>query len=653
MTDPEMATAVMGTTVDKYSVPVAFNTPNAPTPPVIPVVTTVPLAHTGQTASTDSLFIFPANPSTDTHEAHITRFRAPPLVPGTRAHDLWSRCARSPLTIHVREWAEALADFPDRERVEWFLHGLQHGFLLGSTLPRPADSYVNDGDEPHNNKSANTDPDVVTATIQDEYREGRYLGPFDHLPRELLDDEPFLNPLGIAAKRAAAYGAPPKKRMTCDLSQSGANATNDPRTSATTYPSFDNIITTFSSLPPAAHAFLVDIKSAFRHVPIAPCEYHKLVFFWNGQYYIDTRLCFGSSTGPTLYDQVGIFLQWIAERELGVPFLRLLDDNLGVADTKVAADVALGGFVAICARLGVPVALEKVARPARQFIFLGVEYDLDAKRARIPLVKWTRLQEELSAILRARSVTFVQLESLSGTLAWFSSIVLDGRAYIRNLYNLLAAFLHHHGRRARRMWVRYTPPVRADLVWWSTRLRDHHTSVRRFDEITTLDIVFATDASGTGFGAVWSQHFSYGQWPPGAALESDESSTTFIELCAVDLAVEMWGHLWAGAAVLCFCDNQGAVSSWRKRTSPSPRCLSVIRNLITNMHRFGIASLTLQWIPTEANVIADRLSRVQVTPSSPSRPPSLPPHHSIQAQFPGLTTFWPPSTSHLMRTTSY
>lgn len=52
-------------------------------------------------------------------------------------------------------WVFLLQDHPDRVLVNWFLHGLQFGFLVGSSLPTPPDAIRLDvPDSLRNNKSA-------------------------------------------------------------------------------------------------------------------------------------------------------------------------------------------------------------------------------------------------------------------------------------------------------------------------------------------------------------------------------------------------------------------------------------------------------------------------------------------------------------------
>ena len=45
-----------------------------------------------------------------------------------------------------------------------------------------------------------------------------------------------------------------------------------------------------------------DLKSAFRHIPIAVSDYWLLIFEWEGQYYIDMCLPFDLRTAPRIFN---------------------------------------------------------------------------------------------------------------------------------------------------------------------------------------------------------------------------------------------------------------------------------------------------------------------------------------------------------------
>lgn len=156
--------------------------------------------------------------------------------------------------------------------------------------------------------------------------------------------------------------------------------------------------------------------------------------------------------------------------------------------------------------------------------------------------------------------------------------------------------------------------AREDVRWWAAVV---HASPRcsyplRWFTRPAADVVVHTDASGRGLGA-WS---SNGDWlaaplPCHWSLDSLGSSTLFIELAAVFVAVSAWAPLWRGLVVSIRCDNDGAVASWQSRGSRASRPMAVIRMIASLLAAHGVGYLSFTWLDTVSNNIADLLSRLQ------------------------------------------
>jgi len=55
----------------------------------------------------------------------------------------------------------------------------------------------------------------------------------------------------------------------------------------------------------------MDIKQAYRHIPVAPEDRHLLGLSWKGETYIDQVLPFGLRSAPLIFSAVADALQWI------------------------------------------------------------------------------------------------------------------------------------------------------------------------------------------------------------------------------------------------------------------------------------------------------------------------------------------------------
>ena len=71
-----------------------------------------------------------------------------------------------------------------------------------------------------------------------------------------------------------------------------------------------------------------DLKSAFRHVPINPCDYWLLIFEWQGKFYVDMFLPFGLRTAPRIFNLFMEALHWVFETFEEWNVMHYLDDFL-------------------------------------------------------------------------------------------------------------------------------------------------------------------------------------------------------------------------------------------------------------------------------------------------------------------------------------
>jgi len=98
----------------------------------------------------------------------------------------------------------------------------------------------------------------------------------------------------------------------------------------------------------------VDIKSAFRLLPVHPADRYLLGMKWRGSIYIDP---FGLCSAPKLFNILANLLAWISQT-VGVSYLiHYLDDYLTTGPPhSTSCQRNVDTFVALCAELGVPLA---------------------------------------------------------------------------------------------------------------------------------------------------------------------------------------------------------------------------------------------------------------------------------------------------------
>ena len=195
----------------------------------------------------------------------------------------------------------------------------------------------------------------------------------------------------------------------------------------------------------------LDIKSAYRNIPIHPEDRHLR---WRGKLFVDTCLPFGLRSSPKIFDAVADALEWIIanEGEFFVEFvIHYLDDFLfggrPNADTsRRSLDLALH----TCEVLGFPVMSEKVV------------IDTAAMEIRLPEEKLHHLKSLLRAWISRRSCTKRELLSLIGSLQHAGAVVKPGRIFLRRMIDLSKRQIHLDAP------LRLNTEFRADLRWWAT-----------------------------------------------------------------------------------------------------------------------------------------------------------------------------------------
>lgn len=132
----------------------------------------------------------------------------------------------------------------------------------------------------------------------------------------------------------------------------------------------------------------LDIKLAYRLVPVHPHDRHLLGIEWQGAYYVDGALPFGLHFAPKIFTAVADALQWILLNE-GVSIVdHYLDDFVTLGPPgSVECGHNLDRIMAICRDLGVPLATEKLEGPSQCLTFLGLKMDTLACKLRLPADK--------------------------------------------------------------------------------------------------------------------------------------------------------------------------------------------------------------------------------------------------------------------------
>ena len=359
--------------------------------------------------------------------------------------------------------------------------------------------------------------------------------------------------------------------------------------------------------------FKIDIKSAYRCIPVRPADYHLLGLIHNNKVFFDAVLTFGLSSSCGIFETFSTAANWIAEDripELKSKLIHYIDDFLGLCiGSPAAASASLSKLLFLMELLGFPIPPDKIEGPARTILFLGIAIDLVNMLVRLDQTKLLATQALVADWLNRSHCSYNDIESLAGSLYWVTRVVRGGRTFLRRVVDA-------QKERTVRGPLPIEPEIRADLQWWSRFIATYNgRSILPESKWTSNDTpncwTLSTDACGTGYGARWNSCYLYGTWSPSQlALTKREHGIAIstLELAAIVIATKTWGSNWKGKRILFECDNEAAVSAINSESCPNPLMMELTRELwyLCCAFDFEIRAVHL---PGLLNVDADNLSR--------------------------------------------
>jgi hypothetical protein len=501
--------------------------------------------------------------------------------------------------VDVDALEEELRFHPDRAWVNDLLRGLKFGFDIGINEP------PNEIFECKNLLSSKKEGAFVTAALKQEVDCNYIAGPFDSLPFTQYR----VSPIGVATGKYSG-----KKRLILDLSAphtegeiSSVNSQIDKDEYSLHYVTIDDAINVIRRLGKGSQLTKVDVKDAFRILPVAPHQWPHLCIKWEGQFYFYLRLPFGSRSSPKIFTMLSEAVHWIATRNYGIRHLLfLLDDFLVIDDAQADAVESKTRLLKVFDVLGVPLNQKKTAGPATTLEYLGIVLDTQKMEARLPVEKIERIRGLVRDMLGRERSTKRELLSLLGHLNFACRVVYHGRTFTSGLIkaSMGVTELHHS--------VCISRACKDDLFMWA-RLLEQWNGVSMFhlgDCVTNIDLAIFTDSSSTiGFGGynrvkgeafmdTWINH----------PVPVTPDAMTYRELYPIVISCIVWGKQWERKRVKFMCDNEGTVGVLQKGRSRCENVNHLMRQLavVATLNNF---TFTAQWLSTKLNEQADALSR--------------------------------------------
>ena len=153
--------------------------------------------------------------------------------------------------------------------------------------------------------------EIVSAYIEEELGQ-RNIGLVGRL-EDAKHLDIHISPLGAIPKK----GRPGKWRLILDLSSPEGLSINDgiaKEDCSFHYASVDWAVQQIVQLGQHALLAKMDIRKAYRNIPIAPTDQHLLGFTWDEKVYVDKVLPFGVRSAPLIFSAIADVLLWIMHK---------------------------------------------------------------------------------------------------------------------------------------------------------------------------------------------------------------------------------------------------------------------------------------------------------------------------------------------------
>ena len=522
---------------------------------------------------------------------------------------------RTPLKLHA--FMQLLRDYEDKVIVAEIHDILSYGASIGFTGSHHSRFTPNA-------VSAIKHADVLRKSILKEVANGFTVGPFLNPPFSNF----VVSSLGVRPKKK--LNVVTGYRIIMDLSRPFGDSVNcgiDKNRYSVRYAKFDDAIALCIKAGKGALLGKMDIKSAFRLVPVRPEDWHLLGFSFDDRYFFDVVLPFGSRSSPYLFCLFSNVLHWsFSQSKKDDPLVHYMDDYLfvGPPDSPLC-QVYMDDFCVLCGFTGVPLAGDKTEGPAPVIVFLGIVIDTINQTISLPAGKKDEIMAILDVWRMKKTATKFELQSLIGHLMFAAKCIPAGRAFTRRLINCLSVF------NSSNQFV-VSNDIYEDILWWREFLPKWNGSCSFMSPswLYPNQTHLYTDASSKiGMAAYLNGKYFHVKWSDFSNLNSP--SIELLEMLPIFAAVSVWAESFRNKRIIFHCDNLPCVQAWARLASRNAAVMSLIRQMImiAATHNFAINILH---VAGTSNEIADALSRFQkarflnLTVGIETKPLQLPTH---------------------------
>ena len=176
--------------------------------------------------------------------------------------------------------------------------------------------------------------------------------------------------------------------------------------------------------------------------------------------------------------------------------------------------------------------------------------------------------------------------------------------------------------------------MKENLNVWLLFLKDYNGTTVMLDQFWSSNSnleLFTDSAGGIGFGIYFNHKWAQACWPKDWEEIGILSDVIFLELFPVVAALFIWGSELKNKNILFHVDNQAVVTIINKKSSKSPRVMSLVIKMVLACLESNIL-LKAEHISGCLNSLVDSLSRCdfqkfrRLCPDADQDPCAIPSH---------------------------
>lgn len=348
------------------------------------------------------------------------------VVKATNVPNYLSARVKIPSGLNTKQWRKHLEGYADSCICDY----LDYGWPISYTGSKPPTAVT------ENHKSAIDFPVHVDNFLQKECAMGAMIGPFKEPPFEPWCQ---VSPLMTRPKKDSV-----KRRVIIDLSFPEGEGVNDGivrnvyegEELVYTLPTITDMCHEIAKAGKGAYIWKCDLERAYHQLRIDPLAYPLLGIQHRAGFYVDICPSFGCRVSGASQQRVSEAVAYMMKKK-GHRILVYVDDFAGIHSEHAGAVKAFEDFNLLCAEIGLQLAEEKSARPAKRMEWLGFEFDTDHLTVKIPEKKLAEVIEETQKWEGKIYATRREIQSLVGRLAHISTCVAHARKYMTRILSLL------------------------------------------------------------------------------------------------------------------------------------------------------------------------------------------------------------------------